>query len=146
MYRKGALCRKPQRRLCGSKHITTLCVFCCQCVCKSVCVWGGVPTKVCLSICETICLCVRETVYAKGNCQRRRMRSSPEPASINNPHMLWWPHTHRPEPASRGTLEKCLCATSETFLFWCDYYWSLSMFSFHSFAYRIMAFCIICCI
>lgn len=60
--------------------------------------WEGVPTEVCLSICETICLYARESVYTKGNRHRRRMRSGPEPAPINNPHMWCWSHTQTRAP------------------------------------------------
>lgn len=96
-----------------SSQRKTLCVFCCQCVCKNGVVGGEVvPTKVRLSICETICLCVCERGFtlketAKGGGCKAALNQLP----LTIPTCCGG-LTHRPEPARRGTLEECLCTSA----------------------------------
>lgn len=118
-----------------SSQRKTLCVFCCQCVCKNGVVGGEVvPTKVCLSICETICLCVCERGFtlketAKGGGCKAALNQLP----LTIPTCCGG-LTHRPEPARRGTLEECLRTSAARQMYF--------LFIFHIIIFFINVICI----
>ncbi len=81
-------------------------------------VGGVVPAQVCLSICETICLCVNDSLHERKLPKAEDAKQLPLTS-----HTCCGGRTHRPEPAGRGTSEKCLRTTEapHTHILYNDY-------------------------